>query len=117
MAMNQSCYALRGKKGIHQLFLFLATRQAIEHLKQQAHGAVFDTIIVDTFRRLKVVRPPISTVEAFAGFVEPFFAQILVLLRKNMNLRTTRDLLLPKLISGEIDVSALSEAPTAEAAE
>ena len=31
--------------------------------------------------------------------------------KKNQNLRTTRDLLLPKLISGEIDVS---EIPTPE---
>jgi len=29
--------------------------------------------------------------------------------RTNLNLRTTRDLLLPKLISGEIDVSAIAE--------
>jgi type I restriction enzyme S subunit len=29
--------------------------------------------------------------------------------RKNFNLRTTRDLLLPKLISGELDVSQLPE--------
>ena len=32
-----------------------------------------------------------------------------VLLEKNANLRATRDLLLPKLISGELDVSTLSE--------
>jgi type I restriction enzyme S subunit len=35
--------------------------------------------------------------------------------RKNTNLRTTRDLLLPKLISGELDVSTLPE-PQAESA-
>jgi type I restriction enzyme S subunit len=30
---------------------------------------------------------------------------------KNTNLRTTRDLLLPKLISGELDVANLKEPP------
>ena len=34
---------------------------------------------------------------------------VLRLERKNRNLRTTRDLLLPKLISGELDVSSLAE--------
>jgi type I restriction enzyme, S subunit len=117
MAMNQSCYALRGKEGVHQLFLFLATRHLVEHLQQQAHGAVFDTIIVDTFQRLKVIRSPAQVIRDFGNLVEPFFAQILLLLRKNVNLRTTRDLLLPRLISGEIDVSALPEEPVAEAAD
>jgi type I restriction enzyme S subunit len=40
-----------------------------------------------------------------------------VLRSQNANLRTTRDLLLPKLISGEIDVATLSEEPIAEAAD
>jgi type I restriction enzyme S subunit len=40
---------------------------------------------------------------------------VLLLTQKNLNLRTTRDLLLPKLISGELDVSHLPE-PEAMAA-
>jgi len=36
--------------------------------------------------------------------------------KKNLNLRTTRDLLLPKLISGELDVSTLPEPEEAIAA-
>ncbi len=41
---------------------------------------------------------------------------ILALVRKNNNLRATRDLLLPKLISGELDVSTLPEPEEALAA-
>jgi type I restriction enzyme S subunit len=40
---------------------------------------------------------------------------VIGLLRKNINLRTTRDLLLSKLIAGELDVSAMPE-PEAAAA-
>jgi type I restriction enzyme S subunit len=47
--------------------------------------------------------------------VVPLFKLRATLLHKNANLRTTRDLLLPKLISGELDVSALPE-PAAAAA-
>ena len=43
----------------------------------------------------------------FSDFTSGIFQQIEVLKRRNNNLRQTRDLLLPKLISGEIDVSEL----------
>ena len=107
MAMNQSCYALVGKNGIPQYFIFLMICDRAEHLQQQAHGAVFDTIIVDTFHRLEVVTPPQLLVQEFIELVTPVFNQILNLLQRNEKLRETRDLLLPRLVSGEVDVSEL----------
>lgn len=107
MAMNQSCYALVGKDGISQLFLYLLLTDRVDYLKQQAHGAVFDTIIVDTFRRLEVVLPVKEIVIAFDKVIAPIFEQILTLLKKNQLLRDTRDLLLPRLVSGDLDVTEL----------
>ena len=49
----------------------------------------------------------LETIERFADFTTPIFEQIETLRQKNQNLRQTRDLLLPKLISGEIDLSEL----------
>ena len=49
-----------------------------------------------------------DTRERFSDFTTLIFEQIEILRQKNQNLRQTRDLLLPKLISGEIDVSELS---------
>ncbi|MDP3106051.1 MAG: hypothetical protein Q8M95_15770 [Candidatus Methanoperedens sp.] len=43
----------------------------------------------------------------FTCITKPLFEQIDSLIRKNLNLRRTRDLLLPKLISGEVDVEKL----------
>lgn len=45
----------------------------------------------------------------FVELCGPIFKQLRLLAVKNANLRVTRDLLLPKLISGELDVSTLSE--------
>jgi len=104
MAMNQSCYALRGKAGVDQYFVFLAIRDRIAQLRQTAHGAVFDTIIVNTFERLDIVCPPSGLVRQFSASVSDTFDLILNLLNKNANLRRTRDLLLPRLVSGEVDV-------------
>jgi type I restriction enzyme S subunit len=49
-----------------------------------------------------------ETRKRFSDFVTPIFEQIEILRQKNQNLRQTRDLLLPKLISGEFDVSKLN---------
>lgn len=52
-----------------------------------------------------IVQPDVETIVRYHAFAQPCFKQIRVLANKNANLRTQRDLLLPKLISGEIDVS------------
>ena len=109
MAMNQSCYALRGKPGINQLALFLITKDCAPQLKQKSHGAVFDTITVETFQKLLLVRPTDTLLSRLESTARPMFGLVLNLLRRNAKLRTTRDFLLPKLISGEVPVEAAAE--------
>ena len=102
MAMNQSCYALRGKPGVSQRFLFLMTLQQVEYLKTNTGGATFDTIVVDTFRRMQIAKPPHNLIAAFTRNVDAVFEQVNALQRQVRNLRRTRDLLLPRLLSGQI---------------
>jgi type I restriction enzyme S subunit len=104
MAMNQSCYALRGKKGILQRFLFLMTLQQVDYLKTNTGGATFDTIVVDTFRGMKVVKPSINIIVDFAQQTDPIFDQMNVLQRKIQNLRRTREMLLPHLLRGGVNL-------------
>lgn len=56
---------------------------------------------------MNIIIPDQRTIGMFDGFTRATFNQIDVLQRKNLNLRKTRDLLLPKLISGEIDVEKM----------
>ena len=107
MAMNQSCYALVGRRGIPQHYLFLLTQVLVGGFKQQANGAVFDAITVASFDNTKVFRPSDELLASFSTAVGPLFAASLSLTQRNANLRRTRDLLLPRLISGELDVSDL----------
>jgi type I restriction enzyme S subunit len=60
-----------------------------------------------------IVLPPLDVQQQFGKLVRPMRNLAIILQNKNQNLRTTRDLLLPKLISGELDVSTLPE-PLAE---
>lgn len=106
MAMNQSCYALRGKTGISQRFLFLMTLQQVEYLKTNTGGATFDTIVVDTFRRMQVIRPSLDLITQFTSRIDAVFEQVNTLQRQTANLRRTRDLLLPRLLSGQIDIKS-----------
>jgi type I restriction enzyme S subunit len=64
----------------------------------------------DDFLTMPAVLPPTGIVCEFNRIAEPVMRQIAVLRSKNANLRTTRDLLLPKLISGELSVESLEEA-------
>lgn len=104
MAMNQSCYALTPKEGLHNLFLFLAVENGVAHLKMMASGGVFDAIVVDTFKRMPFILPSLDLTNRFGEVVRPIFDQIECLLKQNMSLADVRDDLLPKLISGEIHV-------------
>jgi type I restriction enzyme S subunit len=105
MAMNQSCYALRGKKRVSQRFLFLMTVQQVDYLKTNTGGATFDTIVVDTFRRMQVVKPANEVMASFTNKVDAVFDQVRVLHQQVKNLRRTRDLLLPRLLSGQVNLA------------
>ena len=61
----------------------------------------------ECFDNYLFAHPDTETLSAFSGLVEPMFTYAHMLSQKNANLRQTRDLLLPKLISGEVDVSEL----------
>jgi type I restriction enzyme S subunit len=83
-----------------------ANSGALENL---ATGATFKEITKGVFRKFKLAVPPTEKTSAFETMVGPMMDLVLRLERANRNLRVTRDLLLPKLISGELDVSELPE--------
>lgn len=67
MAFNQSCYGIRGKKGIADTdFIYYLLHWIVPKLKQVAHGAVFDTITRETFKIVEVDLPPLPEQQAIA---------------------------------------------------
>jgi len=56
------------------------------------------------FDKFMVYLPPQSLLRLFSEFVEPAFVQIKNLAAQSQKLRTARDLLLPRLMSGELAV-------------
>ncbi len=105
MAMNQSCYGLRAKYGKEGFFNYFMTRQLVAILQQRAHGSVFDTITRDTLAGVPVALPRAELIEAFDRRVGPVLDRIRTALVESRVLASLRDVLLPKLISGELRVA------------
>ena len=104
MAMNQSCYALVGKE-THQLLVYFYTLKAVDRLKHKASGAVFDAITTRDFESEIIMKLSDEDAQGFLDVAEPIYQAVLSNSIENLRLAALRDSLLPKLMSGEIDVS------------
>ncbi len=89
-------------------FLYFALVGLRDTIQQHgATGATMANLSKGKFEALQVVYPDKNTVAAFHRIACPVFEQIKKLQQRTINLRQTRDLLLPRLILGELDVSEL----------
>lgn len=108
MAMNQSCYGILGARGIGDYFNYYNLNEAVDELKRNTHGAVFDTITQTTFDTVFCVNPCIGAMRSFDQQVQPLLETIRHNVIQAQSLATLRDTLLPKLLSGELSVNAVS---------
>ena len=103
-AISQSNYAITTRNGSSNYFLFLALIDKVNHFKQLAVGGVFDTIIVDTFKMIFIEIPSKRIIDQFNIDIKPIFQLIDTLQKQKTKLREARDILLPKLMNGQIEV-------------
>ncbi len=104
MAMNQSCYGVRGKKDISDSFVYYATREKVADLQRGGHGSVFNTITRDTFKTIKIAFGEPELTGKLDDRIKPSFDRILANRFCSKTLSKTRDTLLPQLLSGEIRI-------------
>lgn len=103
MAMNQTCYALHSEA--QKPFWLACTFSAlVDELVHGAHGSVFDTITTTTLQTAKIAHAGPEIISAFECTIQPVYERILSLVEEAATLRTLRDTLLPKLISGELRI-------------
>lgn len=72
MAFNQSCYGLRAKKGYSTDYLYYILKYQVKYLKAVANGAVFDTIVLKTFDRMKSNIPELPEQEKIAKILSQY---------------------------------------------
>ncbi len=106
MAMNQSCYALTSEI-VDPLLVYFYVLKAVTALKHKASGAVFDAIVTRDFDGEIINILSDTDSEAALSIIKPMMEAIHNNSKENMRLSAVRDALLPKLMSGEINISSL----------
>lgn len=101
MAFNQSCYGLVSRFDA-PVFTYFATEALVGQLQRMAHGSVFSTITRSTLDAVQIALPPASVVKDFESQVSSLADAIRGYLTENMQLRRSRDELLPLLMSGRV---------------
>ena len=102
MAMNQTCYGIRGTDSYPDYFTYLNIRMTVDELQQRTHGTIFDTITRHTFQLVDTIIPPPRLADTFETVVQPIMNRILSNLQESRTLAAVRDTLLPKLIAGDL---------------
>lgn len=90
------------------LYLTTVTDAFVGYLEQNATGAAYPAVTAKVFEDAEITVPDEITLTAFDSFVLPMLGQMEALKLQNKTLAKARDALLPKLMSGQLDVSGIS---------
>lgn len=93
----------------HKEYLLYNFITRIEEFKGYATGATFPELSKSKFKALDIIWPEDNLLREFHKLSEVIHLQLSVLSKQNFLLRESRDILLPKLMSGKIDVSYLAQ--------
>lgn len=110
VAFGSTEYIVLRSKTVTPEFVYLTARsdRFRQHAIKSMSGATGrQRVRVDSFNEYWMVQPDKKSLDRFSEIVLPIFKNVSCLAKKNRNLRRTRDLLLPKLISGELDVGKI----------
>ena len=102
---NQGFKSVVPKPGIGTPFVYFFLKNTLPVIEGMASGSTFKEVSGSTMKNVPAVIPDAETLAKFSDFCAPIFAQQRILEEQNQSLATLRDNLLPKLMSGEIDVS------------
>lgn len=80
------------------------TPDFVGYLENHAKGAAYPAVVAGDFERALILVPSKAILDVFNDFAEPLFEQCYFLKQQNLKLRTARDLLLPRLMNGEVIV-------------
>ncbi len=104
---NQGFITCLTSERVPLYFLFYWLTENVPTFQRMASGATFKEISRGVFKTIDFLHPPGNIVEHFESIATPMAETLLSLQRQIQNLRRTRDLLLPRLLSGQIDVESI----------
>jgi len=104
--VNEHVFLLRTKDDLYQNYLFFTLYQKLyfEKMQQLNANAAQPGINQESLKSLRILWPSENVIKDFNEKVESLMKLIFVLAKQNTKLREARDILLPRLMSGEIVV-------------
>lgn len=105
--LNQHLFKVVPKHPTHKRLIRFAVEAAIPLLLGQSVGATMQHIRRSALDGYLMLVPDRTVADAFATIVDPMMDMVLNLQEQNRHLSATRDSLLPKLMSGQLDVSGM----------
>ena len=106
IVIGRGLSAIRSKNG-GQAFILQQLKDLFQEEDTMGSGTIYNAITKVDLLGIQLLKPAKSIIAKFEEAAQPISLELANLTMKNANLRQTRDILLPKLISGEIDVSEL----------
>ena len=99
-------FAVISPRSMPTTFLYQAitTDKFVQYLEQNAKGVAYPAVLASDFERAEILVPNRLLIERFDDIARPMLGQLQTLAAQNKKLRLARDLLLPKLLSGELVV-------------
>jgi type I restriction enzyme S subunit len=101
---NQGFISIVPSDPVFSAFLLFQLCHRVEEIRAMGSGSTYPEVSRGKFREFMIAVPPRSLIADFAGSASPLLKMIRVLKQQNQQLKTARDLLLPRLMSGEIAV-------------
>ncbi len=105
VATNQGFKSIVPKPEVGTAFVYYFLKHNLPIIEGMASGSTFKEVSGSTMKNVPAVIPDAETLAKFSDFCAPIFAQQRILEEQNQSLAMLRDNVLPKLMSGEIDVS------------
>ena len=90
------------RKRIPSIYVLFWCYENLEYIKGISGGYTFAEISKKVFRPVPVIVPSERVLSVYENLVRPLYDRIVVNTKESKTLTQTRDLLLPKLMSGEI---------------
>jgi len=106
MIIGRGLAAIRQKQGYNS-YLYYLLKLAFANEDIIGNGSIFNSVGKDELARFQILQPDEALVKAFEAHVAPIDEQIAILSRSVEYLTKTRDLLVPRLISGKLSLGHL----------
>ena len=103
-AVNQGFITMKHSAGFHPLYVLNWINANMQEILNRAGGATFAEITRKAFREIPFLKPANTLMKKYAELTEPLLKELEQLSRQTENLQVVRDLLLPRLISGELQI-------------